>query len=69
MHKYEIIIWWSDEDKVFVAQVPELPGCMAHGDTQEEALIQINAAMQFWVETAKELGRPIPQPQGRLVLA
>lgn len=69
MHKYEVIIWWSDEDKVFVAQAPELPGCMAHGDTQEEALIQINEAIQLWVETANELGRPIPQPQGRLVLA
>lgn len=69
MHKYEIIIWWSDEDKIFVAEAPELPGCMAHGDTQEEALVQINEAMQFWLETAKELGRSIPQPQGRLVLA
>lgn len=69
MHKYEVIIWWSDEDCIFVAEAPELPGCMAHGDTQEEALAQINEAMQSWLETAKELGRSIPQPQGRLVLA
>ncbi len=70
MDKYEIIIFWSDEDQAFVAEVPELPGCMAHGDTHEEALASAKAAMQLWIDTAKEFGAPVPEPKGhRLVFA
>ena len=70
MHKYEIIIYWSNEDQVFVAEVPELPGCMAHGDTSEAALSNAHDAIQLWVDTAKEFGDPIPEPKGeRLMLA
>ena len=70
MHKYEIILYWSNEDQAFIAEVPELPGCMAHGDDQEAALRNVNDAMQFWIERAQELGRPVPQPKGeRLMLA
>ena len=65
MDKYEIIIYWSDEDKAFVADVPELPGCMAHGETHETALENIKAAMELWIETAKEFNDPIPTPRGR----
>ena len=68
MHKYEIIIYWSDEDKVFIAEVPELPGCMAHGDTQEEALANIKEAIQLWIETAQEFGDPVPAPKGRRLM-
>jgi predicted RNase H-like HicB family nuclease len=70
MHKYEIIIYWSNEDKVFVAEIPELPGCMAHGSTQEAALARANEAIQLWIDTAREFGDPIPEPKGeRLMLA
>jgi len=70
MHKYEIIIYWSNEDQAFVAEVPELPGCMAHGDTQELALAHANQAIQLWIDTAREFGDPIPEPKGeRLMLA
>ena len=70
MHKYEIILYWSNEDQAFIAEVPELPGCMAHGDDQEAALRNVNDAIQFWIERARELGRPVPQPRGeRLMLA
>ena len=70
MHKYEIIIYWSDEDQVFVAEVPELPGCAAHGPTQEEALANAQQAIRLWIDTAKEFGDPIPEPKGRrLILA
>ena len=70
MHKYEIILYWSNEDQAFIAEVPALPGCMAHGDDQEDALRNVNDAMQFWIERARELGRPVPQPKGeRLMLA
>ena len=65
MHKYEVVIYWSKEDGVFVAEAPELPGCMAHGSTQEAALEQINHAMELWLETAREFGDPIPQPKGQ----
>jgi len=64
-NKYEIIIFWSDEDEAFVADVPELPGCMAHGVTQAAALRKAQEAIELWVETAQELGRPIPEPKGR----
>ena len=70
MYKYEIILYWSNEDDAFVAEVPELPGCMAHGRTQETALREINEAMRLWVETAREDGEPVPEPKGeRLMLA
>jgi predicted RNase H-like HicB family nuclease len=65
MDKYEIIIYWSDEDTVFVAEVPELPGCAAHGNSHEEALANAKTAMQLWIDTAKEFGDPIPEPKGR----
>ncbi len=68
MDKYEIIIYWSNEDQIFIAEVPELPGCMAHGDTQEDALKNIQEAMQLWIDTAKEFGDPIPEPKGRRLL-
>lgn len=65
MHKYEVIIYWSDDDQAFLAEVPELPGCMAHGDSQDAALANCQEAIDLWIETAKEFGRPIPQPKGR----
>ena len=65
MSKYEIIIFWSDEDDVFVADVPELPGCMAHGSTYEEALASAKEAIDLWLTTAREFGDPIPEPKGR----
>jgi predicted RNase H-like HicB family nuclease len=65
MSKYEIILYWSDEDEAYVADVPELPGCMAHGETQNEALKSAQAAIKLWVNTAKEFGDPIPEPKGR----
>ena len=70
MHKYDIILNWSDEDRAFVAEVPELPGCMAHGDSQEAALERVNEAVQLWIDTARERGDPVPEPKGeRLMLA
>ena len=70
MYKYEVILYWSNEDRAFVAEVPELPGCMAHGDTQEAALNHVNQAMELWIDTAREFGDPIPEPKGeRLMLA
>ena len=69
MNKYEIIIYWSDEDEAFIAEVPELPGCMADGKTYKEALSNAEVIIEEWIETAKELGRPIPQPKGRLMFA
>ena len=67
--KYEIIIYWSAEDAAFIAEVPELPGCAADGKTRREALKNVEIVIEEWMETAKELGRPIPQPKGRLVFA
>ena len=64
MHKYEVVIYWSKEDGVFVAEAPELPGCLTHGSTQGAALEQINQAMDLWLETAREFGDPIPEPKG-----
>ncbi len=60
MHRYEIILHWSNEDHAFIAVVPELPGCMAHGDDQETALRNIKDAMGFWIDRAQELGRAVP---------
>ena len=69
-YKYEIILYWSEADGVFVAEVPELPGCMAHGDTQQAALDNVNQAMALWIDTAREFGDPVPEPKGeRLMLA
>jgi len=65
MGKHEIIIFWSAEDDVFVAEVPELAGCAAHGATQEEALANAKEAARLWIDTAKEFGDPIPPPKGR----
>jgi len=65
VEKYEIIIYWSMEDQAFVADVPQLPGCIAHGNTQEEALRNIHEAIQLWIDTAREFGDPIPDPVGR----
>ena len=65
MDRYEIIIYWSDEDQAFIAEVPELPGCMAHGATHEEVLSNIKSAMELWIKTAKEFNDPIPAPKGR----
>ncbi|MBE9124115.1 type II toxin-antitoxin system HicB family antitoxin [Tychonema sp. LEGE 07199] len=67
--KYEIIIYWSEEDQSFIAEVPELPGCAADGQTYQEALQNLEIIMQEWIETANALGRPIPQPKGRLMFA
>ena len=69
MSKYEIIIYWSEEDRAFIAEVPELPGCAADGATYKEALTNVEVVIQEWIETAKEMGRPIPQPKGRLLYA
>jgi predicted RNase H-like HicB family nuclease len=67
--RYEVIIYWSEEDKSFVAEVPELAGCAADGETYIEALQNAQIVMQEWVETAQELGRPIPEAKGKLVYA
>jgi len=69
MPKYEIIIYWSQEDNAFIAEVPELAGCAADGPTYQEALSNVETVIQEWIETAKEMGRVIPQPKGRLVFA
>lgn len=69
MNKYEIIIYWSYEDKAFIAEVPELPGCMADGRSHQEALANVEAIIHEWIETAKEEGREIPTAKGRLVFA
>jgi predicted RNase H-like HicB family nuclease len=63
--RYEIIIFWSAEDDAFVADVPELPGCMAHGSSYESALLNAQQAIALWLDTAHELNRPIPKPKGR----
>jgi predicted RNase H-like HicB family nuclease len=69
MTKYEIILYWSDEDQSFIAEVPELAGCAADGPTRQEALANVEVVIDEWIETAKELGRPIPEPKGRLLFA
>ncbi len=69
MSKYEIIIYWSEDDQCFIAEVPELPGCMADGKTYSEALDNVQVVINEWIETAKSLGREIPKPKGRLLYA
>jgi len=66
--KYEVIIFWSQVDQVFAADVPELPGCMAHGDTHEAALREAIEAMHLWIDTAREFGDPVPEPKGRRLM-
>ena len=68
-YRYEIIIHWNDEEKIFVAEVPELPGCMAHGKDYDNALSNIKEAIELWIDTAKKYGDPIPKPKGRLMYA
>src|SRR3989304_1879518 len=68
MNKYEVIIYWSEEDQMFVAEVPELPGCAAHGPTQEAALTNAQEAIRLWLDTAPEFGDPIPVPKGRRLI-
>ena len=65
MHKYEIIIYWSDEDKAFIAEAPELPGCTAHGGSPDSALANCQEAIELWIDTAQEFGRTVPEPKGR----
>lgn len=67
--KYELIIYWSDEDESFIVEVPELPGCMADGETYEQAVANAQQVIEEWIETARELGRPISEPKGRLLYA
>jgi predicted RNase H-like HicB family nuclease len=69
MTKYEIILYWSAEDNAFVAEVPELPGCAADGETRLQALENVEVVIHEWIETAHALGRPIPEPKGRLLFA
>ena len=69
MIRYEVIIYWSDEDQAFIAEVPELPGCAADGATYQEALASAETVIREWIETANDLGRPIPEPKGRLLFA
>ena len=69
MIKYEVIIYWSNEDQAYLAEVPELPGCMADGATYQEALSNVEVIILEWIATARELGRPIPAPKGRLMYA
>ncbi len=69
MIRYEVIIYWSDEDEAFIAEVPELPGCMADGKTYREVIENLEVVIEEWIETARGLGRPIPEPKGRLIYA
>ncbi|HEX8829598.1 MAG TPA: type II toxin-antitoxin system HicB family antitoxin [Longimicrobium sp.] len=68
-HRYELIIYWSEEDGAFIAEVPELPGCAADGATYAEAVANVEVVIAEWIDTARELGRPIPRPRGRLLFA
>jgi predicted RNase H-like HicB family nuclease len=67
--RYEVIIYWSDPDQAFIAEVPELAGCAADGGTYQEALAEVEVVINEWIETAKDLGRKIPKPRGRLIYA
>jgi predicted RNase H-like HicB family nuclease len=68
-NRYEIILYWSEPDQAAIAEVPELPGCMADGETYQEALNNVEVIISEWLETAQELGRSIPQPRGKLMFA
>ncbi len=68
MYKYEIILYWSNDDQTFIAEVPELPGCLAHGDSQEAALTAVRDAIQLWIDTANEFGDPVPVPKGQRLM-
>ena len=68
MNKYELIIYWSEEDHAFVAEAPELPGCAAHGPTHESALASAQETIRLWIDTAKEFGDPVPEPKGRRLI-
>ena len=65
MHRYEVIIYWSADDQVFVAEVPELAGCAAHGASPETTLAEAQEAISLWIDTAREFGDPVPEPKGR----
>lgn len=67
--RYEIVLYWSPEDRAFIAEAPELPGCAADGRTKKEALAAIERVIREWIDTARELGRPVPKPRGRLTPA
>ncbi|MGO9482323.1 MAG: type II toxin-antitoxin system HicB family antitoxin [Candidatus Kryptoniota bacterium] len=69
MHKYELVLYWSADDESFVVEVPELPGCMADGKTYSEAVKNVQIAIDEWIDTAKELGRDVPNPRGKLAYA
>ena len=69
MYKYEVIVYWSEEDEAYIAEVPELPGCMADGTTYEEAIRNAQVIITEWIETARELNREIPHPKGKLAYA
>ena len=69
MYRYEVIVYWSDEDKAYIAEVPELPGCMTDGETYEEAVRNIQVIINEWIETARTSGQEIPTPKGRLMYA
>jgi predicted RNase H-like HicB family nuclease len=69
MVRYEVIIYWSEEDSAYIAEVPELPGCAADGQTYQSALRNVEVIVKEWIETARDLGRPVPEPKGRLVFA
>jgi predicted RNase H-like HicB family nuclease len=68
MNKYEVIIYWSDDDEAYIAEVPELPGCAAHGSSQNAALSRAQKAIRLWIATAREFGDPIPEPKGRRLI-
>jgi predicted RNase H-like HicB family nuclease len=69
MIRYEVILYWSAEDQAYIAEVPELPGCAADGESYQEALRNAEVVIEEWLETARQLGRPIPEPKGRLLFA
>jgi predicted RNase H-like HicB family nuclease len=69
MSKYEVILYWSEPDNSFIAEVPELAGCMADGETYQDALANVEVIIEEWIETAREIGRAVPEPKGRLVFA
>jgi predicted RNase H-like HicB family nuclease len=69
MYRYEVIIYWSKEDNAYIAEVPELPGCMADGTTYRQALDNVQVVIEEWIETAQDMGRDLPEPRGKLMYA